>query len=40
MQGVQDERSLRPVDLDPQARQPGVDPYRLDADGDGVGCDG
>ena len=22
-----------------QARQPGVDPYRLDADGDGVGCD-
>ena len=23
-----------------QARQPGVDPYRLDADGDGVGCDG
>ncbi len=21
-----------------QARQPGVDPYRLDADGDGVGC--
>jgi endonuclease YncB( thermonuclease family) len=22
-----------------EARQPGVDPYRLDADGDGVGCD-
>ena len=22
-----------------QARQPGVDPYRLDSDGDGVGCD-
>lgn len=22
-----------------QARQPGVDPYRLDADGDGIGCD-
>ncbi len=22
-----------------QLRQPGVDPYRLDADGDGVGCD-
>jgi len=23
-----------------QARQAGVDPYRLDGDGDGVGCDG
>lgn len=22
-----------------RARQPGVDPYRLDADGDGLGCD-
>jgi micrococcal nuclease len=22
-----------------QSRRPGVDPYRLDADGDGVGCD-
>lgn len=27
------------VDGPVQARQPGVDPYRLDADGDGVGCD-
>jgi endonuclease YncB( thermonuclease family) len=28
------------VDGPVQARQPGVDPYRLDADGDGTGCDG
>ena len=27
------------VDGPVQARQAGVDPYRLDADGDGVGCD-
>lgn len=27
------------VDGPVHAQQPGVDPYRLDADGDGVGCD-
>jgi endonuclease YncB( thermonuclease family) len=27
------------VDGPVQARQAGVDPYRLDADGDGIGCD-
>ena len=37
--GAENDLDCGDVDGPVQARQPGVDPYRLDADGDGVGCD-